>query len=238
MASPPVGSTNPKGKKSVTKKLDDRRFAWVRQLQDWQKAHSGTSHAETLAALKIDFFKDRVFAFTPKGDVIDLPEGATPVDFAYHVHSEIGNRMSGAKVNGKMVPFLHSLKSGDTVEILTQKNKKPTSDWLEFVKTSIARQHIRSYLKKAGAGYPLKKEKEKFEAVVTARDRVGLLKDFSEVFAKLGINILDVKLDAKNKTYPKTIFYFHPKKGLPNSKLLIALKKIKDVEDVVIKEVK
>lgn len=226
------------GKKSATKKLDDRRFAWVRQLQDWQKAHQGTSHAETLSALKIDFFKDRVFALTPKGDVIDLPEGATPVDFAYHIHSEIGNRMSGAKVNGKMAPFLYSLKSGDTVEILTQKNKKPTSDWLEFAKTSIARQHIRSYLKKAGASATLKKEKEKLEAVATARDRVGLLKDFSEVFAKFGINILDVKLDVKNKIYPKTIFYFHPKKGLPNSKLLMALKQIKDVEDVVIKGVK
>ena len=226
------------GKKSATKKLDDRRFAWVRQLQDWQKAHSGTSHAETLSALKIDFFKDRVFALTPKGNVIDLPEGATPVDFAYHVHSEIGNRMSGAKVNGKMVPFSHSLKSGDSVEILTQKNKKPTSDWLDFTKTSIARQHIRSYLKKAGVGYSLKKEKDKLEAVATARDRVGLLKDFSEVFAKFGINILDVKLDAKNKMYPKTIFHFHPKKGLPNSKLLMALKQIKDVEDVVIREIK
>src|SRR3990167_7307747 len=222
------------GKKKAIKKLDDKKFLWVRQLQDWQAEYAGSSAPETLTALKIDFFKDRIFALTPKGDVIDLPDGATPIDFAYHIHSDVGDHMSGAKVNGKMVPFLYSLKSGDTVEILTQKNKKPTSDWLDFVKTSIARQHIRSYLKKAGASPLLKKEKEKLEAVATARDRVGLLKDFSEVFAKFGINILDVKLDAKNKIYPKTIFYFHPKKGLPNSKLLMALKQIKDVEAVVI----
>lgn len=226
------------GKKSVTKKLDDRRFAWVRQLQEWQKAHSGTPHAETLSALKIDFFKDRIFALTPKGDVIDLPEGATPIDFAYHIHSEIGNRVSGAKVNGKMVPFLYSLKSGDAVEILTQKNKKPTPDWLDFVKTSLARQHIRSYLKKAGASQPFKRKKEKMEVAVTIRDRVGLLKDLSEVFSKLGINILDVKIDAKNKQYPKDIFHFYPKRDVPNSKLLTALKQIKNVEAVVIKEIK
>lgn len=226
------------GKKNVTKKMDEKKFAWVRQLQEWQKEHPAEGGAETLSALKIDFFKNRIFVFTPKGDVIDLPEGATPIDFAYHVHSEIGDKMSGAKINNKMVQFSHKLVSGDTVEILTQKNKKPTTDWLDNTKTSIARGRIRSALRKEGVMEPLKKPQPMLEATAMAEDRVGLLKDYSEVFAKLGINILDVKVDNKNKTYPKTIFHFHPKPGVTNAKILTSIKQIKGVENVVIKEIK
>src|SRR3989344_2705698 len=141
----------------MTKKMDEKKFAWVRQLQEWQKEHAGKDHTDTLSALKIDFFKDRIFVFTPKGDVIDLPDGAGPIDFAYNVHSEIGDKMSGAKVNNKMVPFSHKLKSGDSVEILTQKNKKPNSDWLDYARTSIARSHIRAFLRKEGISEPLKR---------------------------------------------------------------------------------
>ena len=85
--------------------------------------------------------------FTPKGDVIDLPEGATPVDFAYHVHSEVGDRTNGAKVNGKMIALDSTLKNGDVCEILTQKNKKPSLSWLDFVKTNYAKGKIRAALK-------------------------------------------------------------------------------------------
>ncbi|KKT57214.1 MAG: GTP pyrophosphokinase [Candidatus Giovannonibacteria bacterium GW2011_GWC2_44_9] len=226
------------GKKPVTKKLDDKGFFWVGQLQEWQKAHANAPSAEALSALKIDFFKDRIFVFTPKGDVVDMPEGATPIDFAYHIHSEIGDHMSGAKVNGKMVSFSHPLKSGDAVEILAQKNKKPTPDWLDFTKTSLARQHIRAYLKKLGAPYSAKKERVKMEAVITVHDRVGMLKDLSEIFVELGINILDVRMDSKNKAYPKLLFYFHPKKGLNTAKILTAIKRVKNVEDATIKEVR
>ncbi len=226
------------GKKTVTKKMDEQKFAWVKQLKEWQREHAGGSTAETLSALKIDFFKNRIFVFTPKGDVIDLPEGATPVDFAYHIHSEIGDKMSGSKVNNKMVPFSHKLKSGDNVEILTQKNKKPTKDWLDFTKTSLARGHIRSYLRKEGLMEPLKKLQPLFEVTAMAEDRVGLLKDYSEVFLKLGINILDVKVDNKNKSYPKTCFRFHAKPGITNAKILTSIKQIKGVENVVIKKIK
>src|SRR3989344_3489528 len=226
------------GKKSVTKKLENKRFFWVSQLQEWQKAHANAPSAEALAALKIDFFKDRMFVFTPKGDVADLPEGATPVDFAYHIHSEVGDHMSGAKVNGKLVHFSHQLKSGDRVEILTQKNKRPTSDWLEFAKTSMAKHHVRSALRRLGIPKPMRKKLQLLEAVVTAKDRLGLLKDLSAAFSRLGINIVGVKIDSKNKAYPKTLFHFHPKAGMPNSRLLTALRQIKGVEDAVIKEVK
>ncbi|MFA5767188.1 MAG: bifunctional (p)ppGpp synthetase/guanosine-3',5'-bis(diphosphate) 3'-pyrophosphohydrolase [Candidatus Paceibacterota bacterium] len=121
------------------------KFAWVQQLRDWQKDVSKSK--EFLEALKIDFFKHRIFVFTPRGDVIDLPEGATPVDFAYTVHTEIGNKCAGAKVNGKMVALSHILRNGDLVEIITEKNKKPSRAWLEFAKTSIARSRIKNWLK-------------------------------------------------------------------------------------------
>jgi len=133
-------------KSSLSKKSTAKELQWVQQLQDWQAKF--TDSKEFLEAMKIDFFKDRIFVVTPKGDVIDLPAGATPVDFAYQIHSEIGDNCSGAKINGKIVPLDHKLHSGDLVEILIQKNKKPSPSWLNFVKTSIAKNHIRSALKR------------------------------------------------------------------------------------------
>ncbi len=225
------------GKKKITKKLEGKKFSWVTELQTLSTAHKNMTHEEAMQALKIDFFKDRIFVLTPKGDVIDLPDGATPIDFAYHVHSEIGDHMSGVKVNGKMVTFSHQLKSGDSVEILTQKNKKPTSDWLDFAHTSMAKGRIRSFLRKKDIQIA-EKSHIHWEATATAEDRVGLLKDYSEALAKLGINIVDVKIDAKNKMYPKTTFRFHPPKNASKSAILTSLKKLKNVENVVIKEVK
>ena len=98
--------------------------------------------------LKMDFFNDRIFIFTPKGDVIDLPENSTPLDFAYSIHSDIGDHTFGSKINGKMSPIFSDLKNGDIVEIITKKNSKPSTKWLEYVKTTIAKKHIRSYLEK------------------------------------------------------------------------------------------
>lgn len=123
------------------------KFTWVKQLQDWQKEVSKSK--EFLEGLRIDFFKNRIFVFTPRGDVIDLPEGATPVDFAYTVHTEIGNKCAGAKINSKMAALSQPLKNGDVVEVIVDKNKKPSRAWLEFVKTSIARSKIKNWLKQA-----------------------------------------------------------------------------------------
>jgi len=138
------------GKPVQGPKLQSSKFNWVKQLREWHKAFDKdvSSDKSFLESLKIDFFKDRVFAMTPKGDVVDLPEGATPIDFAYQIHSEIGSHMAGAKVNGRIAPFNHQLASGDIVEIIIQKNKKPNSEWLLSAKTSLARSHIRSYLNK------------------------------------------------------------------------------------------
>jgi len=119
----------------------EERLAWFRQILDWQQEM--TDPDEFLEYLKIDLYKDEIFVFTPRGDVIQLPADSTPIDFAFQVHSEIGLRCSGAKVNGRMVPLHRELKSGDAVEILTSANQKPSKDWLHFVKTSKARQLVR-----------------------------------------------------------------------------------------------
>jgi GTP pyrophosphokinase len=124
----------------------EKELVWVKQLREWQKDYS--SSQEFLNSLKIDFLKDRIFVFTPKGDIVDLPEGATPVDFAYEVHTDIGNQCIGAKIDGKLSSLSTPLKNGQVVEILTQKNKKPSRDWLKFVKTNQARNRIKAWYRK------------------------------------------------------------------------------------------
>lgn len=131
-------------------KVPEKELVWIRQLREWQN-ELGKDDKEFMESLKIDFFKNHIFAFTPMGDIIDLPEEATPVDFAYQVHSEIGDQATGAKVNGKMVSLDYHIRNGEVVEILTSKDRKhPNRDWLRFVKTSVAKSHIRKFLKKEG----------------------------------------------------------------------------------------
>lgn len=121
---------------------------WVNQLRDWQ-SDIGRDDEEFVKGLKIDFFKNHIFAFTPRGDIIDLPEEATPVDFAYAVHSEIGNTMTGAKADGKMIPLDHHIQNGQVIEIITSKDRKtPNQDWLKFVKTSVAKSQIKRLSRK------------------------------------------------------------------------------------------
>lgn len=122
-----------------------KNLAWVSQLREWQKEFQNPE--DFLESLKIDFFKDRIFVFTPKGEVLDLPEGSTPIDFAYQIHSQVGDTAVGARVNGRMVTLSHELKNVDVVEILTQKNKKPSQGWLKFVKTASAKKKILSVLR-------------------------------------------------------------------------------------------
>lgn len=124
---------------------DDKRFTWLRQLLEWQ--HDLKDDKEFIESVKIDLFPHEVYIFTPKGEVKEFPVGATPVDFAYSIHSDIGNHCVGAKVNGKIVPLKYEFKSGDTVEILTSPNQKPSKDWLKFVKTPRAKTKIRQWFK-------------------------------------------------------------------------------------------
>ncbi len=124
-----------------------RRVVWFRSLMEWQKDVQDAN--EFVDSLKSDLFDERVYVFTPKGDVIDLPVGSTPIDFAYHVHTDIGHRCRGAKINGKLVPLDYQLKTGDQVEILTAKRGGPSRDWMNadcgMVKTQRARTKIRHY---------------------------------------------------------------------------------------------
>ncbi|MCX7796231.1 MAG: bifunctional (p)ppGpp synthetase/guanosine-3',5'-bis(diphosphate) 3'-pyrophosphohydrolase [bacterium] len=124
----------------------DIKLSWLRQLLEWQKDMQDAK--EFVEQVKVDLFEDEVFVFTPKGDVVSLPKGSTPIDFAYRIHTEIGNRCVGAKVNGRIVPLDYKLNSGEIVEILTSKSATPSLDWLSFVATTSARNRIRQYFKR------------------------------------------------------------------------------------------
>jgi GTP pyrophosphokinase len=123
----------------------DDAFVWLRQLLEWQKEMKDPR--EFMETVKVDLFPDEVYVFTPKGDVKALPEGSTPIDFAYAIHTEVGNHCVGARVNGKLVPLRHVLRQGDIVEIVTAPTQKPSRDWLKAVKSSRARSKIKQWLR-------------------------------------------------------------------------------------------
>ena len=131
------------GSAAVTAR-DEERLNWIRQLVEWQKEM--TDPNEFLSSLKMDLYPDEVYTFTPKGKVVVVPADGTPVDFAYTIHTEVGNTCVGAKVNGRMVPLRTKLRTGDIVEIVTQKDHKPSRDWLTFVKSPRARNKIKHWL--------------------------------------------------------------------------------------------
>jgi GTP pyrophosphokinase len=125
----------------------DAKLAWLRQLMDWQREVSDAT--EFVEGIKLDIFQDQVFVFTPRGDVKDLPAGSTPLDFAYRIHTDVGHRCIGAKVNNRLVPLDYRLKNGDIVEIVTTKGEHgPSRDWLNVVRTSHAREKIRAWFKR------------------------------------------------------------------------------------------
>ncbi|HVP68570.1 MAG TPA: bifunctional (p)ppGpp synthetase/guanosine-3',5'-bis(diphosphate) 3'-pyrophosphohydrolase [Anaeromyxobacteraceae bacterium] len=141
------GADGAKAGKDGIRPADAETYGWLRQLLEWQRELSDPT--EFLETVKVDLFADEVFVFTPKGDVKSLPRGATPLDFAYAVHSEVGHKCVGAKVNGKIVPLRYRLKNGDTVEILTSPHSHPSKDWLTFVRTSRAQARIRQHIRQA-----------------------------------------------------------------------------------------
>lgn len=169
----------------------ENNLTWFRQILEWQNDASNAE--EFMESLKIDLFSDMVFVFTPKGDVVELPLGSVPIDFAYRIHSEIGSKTIGAKVNGKMVPLDYKLKTGDIVEILTSKHSYgPSQDWVKLAQTSHAKNKIRQFFKKQRREENIEKGKELIE-----RDLRSLEYDVKEV-----LNPENVKRVAEKFNFP------------------------------------
>ncbi len=170
----------------------DEKITWLRKLLDWQEEMSDSG--EMLDELRSQVFDDRVYAFTPRGDVVDLPMGATPLDFAYHIHSEVGHRCIGAKVGGRIVPFTHHLEMGDQVEIITQKEPNPSRDWLNptlgFVHSGRARAKINAWFRKQSREKNLEAGKEILETELT---KIGAtLKDANDyALSRFNVNTPD-----------------------------------------------
>jgi len=163
----------------------EERIAWLRQLIEWHREFTGAE--EFLESVKTDIFIDQVFVYTPKGEIKDLPKGSTPLDFAYRVHTEVGHRCIGAKVNGKLVPLNFQLKNGDVVDIMSSKGAKgPSRDWLNpnlgYVKTSHAREKIRQWFKKQERAENIERGRELLEKELR---RLGVKLSKREELAKL-----------------------------------------------------
>ncbi len=208
-----------------------KEISLVEQLRLWQK--DLTDQDEFIDAFKIDFLSDRILAITPKGEVVDLPYGATPVDFAYRIHSDIGDQCVAAKVNSKIVSLDHKLSSSDVVEIITQRNKKPSPSWLEFVATPSARNHIRSSIKSGTQSKLHKKKKQQVELKITAEDRVGLMADITRIISRSHINIVSIGSSEQKRGNFHTI---RVKCDTENQskiwKIILKIKTLKEVKEI------
>jgi len=202
---------------------------WIQQLRNWIKNFSSSNDKEFLEIIKTDFLKDRIFVLTPENDIIDLPADSTPIDFAYKIHSQIGDNCVAAKVNGKIVPLDFILHSGDVVEIITQKGKKPSEDWLRLVKTINAKKQIKKSLKRKFPDFLKKKDNASFiEIKITNIDRPGYLKDVTEVFAANKVNIVYLKSETSKRASFSTVII--KIKNIDVKKLELLLVKIKKID--------
>ena len=159
--------------------------AWLKQVMDWQRELRDPT--EFMKTLKIDLFQDEVFVFTPKGELISLSRGATPIDFAYAIHTEVGHNCVGAKVNGKMVPLTYQVQTGDIVEVMTSKTSKgPSRDWMNIVETSRARNKIRQWFSRERREDERQEGKEAFDRELRKRDLPSNRKEVERVLAQVG----------------------------------------------------
>ena len=175
-------------KEGMDGQLDERmnqQLRWFREVLDWQR--DVTDPREFMDALKIDLFEEEVYVFSPAGDLFRLPHGSTPLDFAFRVHSEVGLHCSGARVEGRLVPLRYELKSGETVEIVTRKNAQPSHHWLDIVKTSRAKHHIRHWMKAHQVEQSIRMGREMIERELKKRHvKLQLDKELIEVAQALG----------------------------------------------------
>lgn len=225
-----VKSSAEKNKKWTGVK-DKSEMLWMEQLSNWQK--HANDEDDFLESLKVDFFKDRIFVLTPQNDIIDLPAGATPVDFAYRIHSDVGDNCVGAKVNGKIAPLDYELQTRDVVDIITQKNRKPSEDWLRFVKTSLAKKHIREVLNEDSRRIRKKLIIPQLETKMANDDRPGYLKEVTAVFGEMKINITFLQSFTDNRGALSSVIV---RSDVPSpdriQKLMVRLKKIPGTKEV------
>ena len=204
---------------------------WVEQLKNWQENFA--DQEKFVQSLKFDFFAERIFVVTPDNDVFDLPKGATPVDFAYRIHTDIGNQCVGAKVNEKIVALDYELHSGDVVEIITHKGKKPTDDWLRFVKTEHAKHHIKSAMRSKA-----KKLKEKSgplyaEFKIIGAARQSYLKDIAGAFSETKTTIISIQGHTDpRKTFTTVVARCEALPEPKIAKILVKLKKVTGTKEV------
>jgi len=239
------------------KRIDEdisQRFAWIQNLVENQENFKNPD--EFLENVRIDLFPDEVYVFTPQGEIKSLPRGATPVDFAYLIHSEVGNRCVGSKVNGRMTPLKSELRTGDVVEIVTAKNSHPSKDWLNFVKTVKARSRIRQWIKtqekvrSVSLGREMcekafRKYKLNFNTLSKSDEMDGIVKDFGfksaeDLIASVGYGKI-TPLQIINKFEPKSEIS-HENESLFNKLIGRVRKKklkggviVKGVDDILIK---
>ena len=174
------------GQENKKKNSLDSQILWLREIYELLKSED-TSASEILELFKVDLFQDEIFVYTPQGELIELKPESTPVDFAFHVHTDVGKHCIGAKVNDKIVPLNHELKSGDYVDIITSKNKSPNHSWLKFVKTTKAKTHIRRWLKKEEYLQSIKIGKDILEKELRKLSKMYVIKMIKEDPSKIGL---------------------------------------------------
>ena len=202
----------------VSSKSIDSHVQWLRELVEILKAESSDPR-EFMHLLKIDLFSDEIFVFTPNGDLVQLPVNATPIDFAFSVHTEVGLHCIGAKVDHKVVPLNTVLQNGDTVEVLTSKSQNPSYGWLKFVGSSKARNQINRFLRKAMREESIKLGQQLLEKTLRRLKRSALITEVKESFAKFGYNSSDSFLESI---------------GSGDLSIRNVLKKVQPEEDVVL----
>jgi GTP pyrophosphokinase len=195
---------------------DEEELKIIQSLRDWREGFT-------------DIFKEKIYVLTPKGDVVELPANSTPLDFAYKIHTDLGNHFAGARVNQKLVPIDYKLQNGDVVEIIINKNRKPSPDWLNIVQSAHAKKKIKAELKK---NHFIFKPRLSAEIKIIAQDRVGLLKDIANVISSQNINITGSRSKTKKDlAYLYFTLQVNDKKELESLKELIKTK-IKEVIEI------
>ena len=215
-----------KVKKTVVK-VEEDKLSWLRETLEWQKDMQDPQ--EFLNTLKTEVFEDEVYVFTRNGDIKVLPTGATPIDFAYNVHTEIGHRMTGAKINGKMMPIITKLNNGDIVEIITTENHKgPSKDWLKFVQSSSARNKILQWFKKEEREENIEKGKELLQKEIK---KIGMTENELYKAEYINTTLERYKFPSINDMY-SSVGFGAISAGKIISKLLYEYRKDHEVENI------